>query len=257
MSDPISQFLTLGVPQKGCSDQCGGTWGRTQLGSDRLSRIRAAFTFSTLLGYNLHLWKYIMSLERPEGPEIGALRKSSEGLENSFKKFLTFWALRENCRQLPNCLDTCRRFLIFLDVAPFRSPLLWSADFQRFRPDSNRTLTGFQPNLVEVQCPPLLGWRHLPGADLREGGVSLQKIVNPLSYFAHPPEHFCEYFFRNCLGILYWQMPGIFGDFFLVSVSHETKHENSSKNSGKIRSKIRGKIRDENSKILSCFATVG
>ena len=43
-------------------------------------------------------------------------------------------------------------------------------------------------------------------------------------------------------------MAGIFGDFFLVSVSHETKHEKSSKNSGKIRREIRGKIRDENSK---------
>ena len=43
-------------------------------------------------------------------------------------------------------------------------------------------------------------------------------------------------------------MAGIFGEFFLVSVSHETKRENSSKKSGKIRSKIRGKIRDENSK---------
>ena len=43
-------------------------------------------------------------------------------------------------------------------------------------------------------------------------------------------------------------MAGILGEFFLVSVSHETKHEKSSKNSGKIRSKIRGKIRDENSK---------
>ena len=42
-------------------------------------------------------------------------------------------------------------------------------------------------------------------------------------------------------------MAGIFGEFFLVSISHETKHEKSSKNSGKIRSKIRGKIRDENS----------
>ena len=41
-------------------------------------------------------------------------------------------------------------------------------------------------------------------------------------------------------------MAGIFGGFFLVSVSHETKHEKSSKNSGKIRSKIRGKIRDKN-----------
>ena len=38
------------------------------------------------------------------------------------------------------------------------------------------------------------------------------------------------------------------GEFFLVSVSHETKHENSSKKSGKIRREIRGKIRDKNSK---------
>ena len=37
-------------------------------------------------------------------------------------------------------------------------------------------------------------------------------------------------------------------NFFLISVSHETRHQKSSKNSGKIRSKIRGKIRDENSK---------
>ena len=43
-------------------------------------------------------------------------------------------------------------------------------------------------------------------------------------------------------------MAGIFGEFFLVSVSHETKHEKSSKNSEKIRSKIRGKIRAENLK---------
>ena len=43
-------------------------------------------------------------------------------------------------------------------------------------------------------------------------------------------------------------MAGIFGEFFLVSVSNETKRERSSKNSGKIRSKIRGKIRDKISK---------
>ena len=36
-------------------------------------------------------------------------------------------------------------------------------------------------------------------------------------------------------------MAGIFGEFFLVSVSQETKRENSSKNSGKIRREIRGK----------------
>ena len=62
-----------------------------------------------------------------------------------------------------------------------------------------------------------------------------------LYYFARSPETFCEYFFRICLGILHWKMAGIFGEFFLVSVSHETRHEKSSKNSGKIRSKIRGK----------------
>ena len=44
-------------------------------------------------------------------------------------------------------------------------------------------------------------------------------------------------------------MAGIFGEFFLVSVSHETKHESSSKNLGKIR----GKIRVENSKIRGTF----
>ena len=71
--------------------------------------------------------------------------------------------------------------------------------------------------------------------------------------FAYPPEPFCEYFFRICLGILHGKMAGIFGEFFLVSVSHETKHEKSSKNSGKIRSKIRGKIRDKKSKIRGTF----
>ena len=48
-------------------------------------------------------------------------------------------------------------------------------------------------------------------------------------------------------------MAGIFGEFFLVSVSHETKREKSSKNSGKIRSKIRGEIQDENSKNSGSF----
>ena len=72
--------------------------------------------------------------------------------------------------------------------------------------------------------------------------------LTTFNYFACSPEEFCEYFFRVCLGILHWKMAGIFGEFFLVSVSHETKHEKSWRNSGKIRSKIRGKIRDENSK---------
>ena len=37
-------------------------------------------------------------------------------------------------------------------------------------------------------------------------------------------------------------MAGIIGEFFLVSVSHETEHEKSSKIPGKIRRIIRGKI---------------
>ena len=36
---------------------------------------------------------------------------------------------------------------------------------------------------------------------------------------------FVNIFFRICLGILHSKMAGIFGEFFLVSVSHETKHE--------------------------------
>ena len=64
---------------------------------------------------------------------------------------------------------------------------------------------------------------------------------------------FVDFFFRICLGILQWKMAGILGEFFLVSVSHETKHKKSSKISGKIRSKIRGKIRDEHFKIRGTF----
>ena len=55
-------------------------------------------------------------------------------------------------------------------------------------------------------------------------------------HFACSPEKCCEYFFRICLG----KMAGIFGNFFLVSVSPKTKHEkllekigeNSEQNSG-------------------------
>ena len=37
-------------------------------------------------------------------------------------------------------------------------------------------------------------------------------------------------------------MAGIFGEFSLISVSHETKHEKSSKNSGKIGAKVGAKF---------------
>ena len=66
--------------------------------------------------------------------------------------------------------------------------------------------------------------------------------------FARSPENFCGFLLRICLKILHWKMAGIFGEIFLVSVSHERKQENSPKISEKIRSKIRGEIRDENSK---------
>ena len=65
---------------------------------------------------------------------------------------------------------------------------------------------------------------------------------------------YCEYFFSCLPGNFALKnggesrAPGIFGEFFLVSVSHKTKHEKSSRNSGRIRSKIRGKIRDKISK---------
>ena len=52
------------------------------------------------------------------------------------------------------------------------------------------------------------------------------------SYFACSPEIFREYFCRICPGILHWKRAGIFGEFFLVSVSWETKHENSLKKFG-------------------------
>ena len=79
-------------------------------------------------------------------------------------------------------------------------------------------------------------------------------LVDTLYYFARSPEDFVDFFFRICLGILHWKMAGIFGEFFMVSVSHETKREKSSKNSGKNRSRIRGKIRDQNSKNSGNFS---
>ena len=48
-------------------------------------------------------------------------------------------------------------------------------------------------------------------------------------------------------------MAGIFGEFFVVSVSWGKKHEKSSKFSGKIWSKTREKIRDEIREIQGTF----
>ena len=76
------------------------------------------------------------------------------------------------------------------------------------------------------------------------------------SYVTLPPlqKRFVNIFLRICLGILHWKMAGIFGEFFLVSVSHETKHENSSKNSGrKFGEKFGAKFGDKNSKNRGTF----
>ena len=48
-------------------------------------------------------------------------------------------------------------------------------------------------------------------------------------------------------------MAGIFGEFFLVSVSHETKHEKSSKNSGKFGEKFGAKSGTKIRKIRGTF----
>ena len=44
-------------------------------------------------------------------------------------------------------------------------------------------------------------------------------------------QKFLRVFFHTCLGILHWKFKraGIFGEFFLVSVSWETKHEKKKK----------------------------
>ena len=114
------------------------------------------------------------------------------------------------------------------------APILWARGIFWFFLQEN-------PHALKI---PRFFWGGVVG--FLERGGEVQILI--LCYFACSPEEFCEYLFGVCLGILHWKMAGIFGEFFLVSVSHETKHEKSSKNSGKIRSKIRGKIRDENSK---------
>ena len=106
---------------------------------------------------------------------------------------------------------------------------------------------------LEVKAMPRLNaccWSH------RRSGVLLcvssciipTKLITETSFpfvcFACSPEEFCEYFFRVCLGILHWKMAGIFGESFLVSVSHneawkilekfgENPEQNSGQNSGR------------------------
>ena len=63
-------------------------------------------------------------------------------------------------------------------------------------------------------------------ASLRKKGCFFFPYLAPIVTLPALQKHFVNIFFRVCLGILHWKMAGIFGEFFLVSVSHETKHEN-------------------------------
>ena len=58
---------------------------------------------------------------------------SETNIFGTFWRFLTFFALREKCQKVSetNIFGTFWRFLTFFDVAPFRRPLLRSADFKR------------------------------------------------------------------------------------------------------------------------------
>ena len=97
-----------------------------------------------------------------------------------------------------------------------------------------------------------------PVLGLGSGGRLLRGFQTPVLYWIDfslqfftltaPQNNFVNTFFVFAWEFCIEKWRGFLVNFFLVSVSHETKHENSSKNSGKIRSKIRGKIQDENSK---------
>ena len=64
----------------------------------------------------------------------------------------------------------------------------------------------------------------------------------------------CLWIFFSCLpGNLHWKTAGIFGEFFLVSVSHEPKHEKSSKIRGKFGAKFRAKFGTKIRKIRGTF----
>ena len=72
-------------------------------------------------------------------------------------------------------------------------------------------------------------------------------------YFARSPEKFCGFFLRICLGILHWKMAGIFGDFFLVSVSTRWSTKTPQKIRGKFGAKFGAKFGTKNRKIRETF----
>ena len=76
---------------------------------------------------------------------------------------------------------------------------------------------------VQAQSPPSPRWIYINRSFKNRAALSV--TLPPLQKL------FVNIFPAFCRGILHWKMAGISGEFFMVSVSHETKYENSSKNS--------------------------
>ena len=104
-----------------------------------ISSVKGKFCLlSSFVGSPPFHWTSSVSLlsEPPwRGRKNGAARKLSKSVEklfDAFWRFLTFFALRENCRKVPRSVekvfDAFWRFLTLFDVAPFCRPLLQSAD---------------------------------------------------------------------------------------------------------------------------------
>ena len=108
-------------------------------------------------------------------------------------------------------------------ILPFRCcPLVFFPESLKVRQGTFGALKKCQEQLEKWSKLSTPRGRHLKNA-----------MVLDFFNFAPSPEKFCGFFFRTCLGILHWKTAGIFGELFLVSVSHEMKHKNSSKNSGR------------------------
>ena len=91
--------------------------------------------------------------------------------------------------------------------------------------------------------------------------VSVAPLATPrtieMCYFARSPETFCGFLLRICC---IEKMVRMFGEFFLVSVSHEIKLENSSNFGGKFGAEfgtnIRSKIQHREGTNLGVFVPI-
>ena len=89
----------------------------------------------------LGVWNCIFSADCKRGRKKGAARKWSKSFEklfDTFWRFLTFFALRENCRKVSKnfltLFDDFWRFLMWpLSAGPFCNPLIFSgSEFSNF-----------------------------------------------------------------------------------------------------------------------------